>query len=86
MEYDFDVLVAGSKPGPIDDAKGKPGDKGNHPAPQGGGKDLSPLPVSGKLAETGSSSALPMIGLIGGVAMAVGGGAVFIVRRRRVSA
>jgi hypothetical protein len=83
-EYEFDVLVAGSKPGPIDDAEGKPGDKGSRPAPQGGGgTELSELPVSGRLAETGSSSALPMIGLIGGVAMAVGGGAVFVVRGRR---
>ncbi|WP_217167068.1 LAETG motif-containing sortase-dependent surface protein [Streptomyces sp. AC512_CC834] len=39
--------------------------------------------VTGSLAQTGSSSALPMIGLVGGLAVVVGGGAVFVVRRRR---
>lgn len=39
--------------------------------------------VTGSLAETGSSSALPMIGLVGGLAVVVGGGAVFVVRRRK---
>ncbi|MFF4951674.1 LAETG motif-containing sortase-dependent surface protein [Streptomyces chattanoogensis] len=80
-EYDFDILVAGSKPGTVPPAKGKPGKtKGNKPAPQG---DLQKLPVTGKLAETGSSSALPVIGMVGGIAMAVGAGAIFVVRRRK---
>ncbi|AIJ13874.1 hypothetical protein SLIV_14450 [Streptomyces lividans TK24] len=39
--------------------------------------------VTGSLAATGSSSALPVIGLVGGLAVVVGGGAVFVVRRRR---
>ncbi|MFC8878621.1 LPXTG cell wall anchor domain-containing protein [Streptomyces ardesiacus] len=39
--------------------------------------------VTGSLASTGSSSALPVIGLAGGLAVLVGGGAVFVVRRRR---
>ncbi|MFJ6070100.1 LAETG motif-containing sortase-dependent surface protein [Streptomyces sp. NPDC093065] len=39
--------------------------------------------VTGSLAATGSSSALPVIGLVGGLAVVVGGGAVFLVRRRR---
>ncbi|MFJ6689863.1 LAETG motif-containing sortase-dependent surface protein [Streptomyces sp. NPDC091294] len=39
--------------------------------------------VTGSLAATGSSSALPMIGLVGGLAVVVGGGAVFVVRRRK---
>ncbi|MFE0189067.1 LAETG motif-containing sortase-dependent surface protein [Streptomyces sp. NPDC059008] len=82
-QYDFDVLVAGSKPGSVPPAKSKPGKhEGNKPAPQG---DLKDLPVTGKLAETGSSSALPTIALVGGVAMAVGAGAVFAVRRRKTS-
>ncbi|WP_030609849.1 LAETG motif-containing sortase-dependent surface protein [Streptomyces sclerotialus] len=80
-EYEFDVLVAGSKPGTVPPAKPQPSDKKpNKPAPQGGMKEL---PVSGKLAETGSSSALPMIAAVAGVTMAVGAGAIFVVRRRK---
>ncbi|MFB6436699.1 LAETG motif-containing sortase-dependent surface protein [Streptomyces sp. NPDC056411] len=82
-EYDFDILAAGSKPGSVPPAKSKPGKhKGNKPAPQG---DLKDLPVTGKLAETGSSSALPTLALVGGVAVVAGAGAVFTVRRRRTS-
>ncbi|MDW6061967.1 LAETG motif-containing sortase-dependent surface protein [Streptomyces sp. FXJ1.4098] len=80
--YEFDVLPAGSKPGHVPPAEPKP-------EPQGGKKPL-PKPVGdtkinpkGSLAETGSSSALPTIAVIGGVAMAAGAGAVFVVRRRR---
>ncbi|MEU9112585.1 LPXTG cell wall anchor domain-containing protein [Streptomyces sp. NPDC048483] len=83
-EYDFDILVAGSHPGSVPPAKSKPGKaKGNKPAPQG---ELKQIPATGKLAETGSSSALPTIGLVGGIAMAVGAGAVFVVRRRKTDA
>lgn len=46
-------------------------DKGNTPE------------VNGSLAETGSSSALPMIALAGGIAVVAGAGAVFVVRRRK---
>ncbi|MFF8655246.1 LAETG motif-containing sortase-dependent surface protein [Streptomyces huasconensis] len=49
------------------------------PAPQG----TADGPVDGSLAETGSSSALPAIGLVGGAAVVVGAGAVFVVRRRK---
>ncbi|MFI8997130.1 LAETG motif-containing sortase-dependent surface protein [Streptomyces sp. NPDC053542] len=80
-EYEFDVLVAGSNPGSVPPATGKPSDrKPNEPAPQGG---LKELPVTGKLAETGSSSALPTIAAVAGVTMAVGAGAIFVVRRRK---
>ncbi|QEV19712.1 LPXTG cell wall anchor domain-containing protein [Streptomyces alboniger] len=75
----------------------KPGSENKHPGtpkptkkptkkpsvvtqPQGGAKDL---PVTGSLADTGSSSALPAIGLIGGAAVVIGAGAVFVVRRRK---
>ncbi|MEV7982044.1 LAETG motif-containing sortase-dependent surface protein [Streptomyces sp. NPDC086519] len=50
--------------------------------PQG---DISDLPT-GNLADTGSSSALPVIGLVGGVAVVVGAGAVVLVRRRKAGA
>ncbi|MFJ8731905.1 LAETG motif-containing sortase-dependent surface protein [Streptomyces bauhiniae] len=80
--YEFDILAAGTTPGPVDDST---------PKPQGGSK---PLPTTkpagntqvvpqGHLAETGSSSALPAIALTGGAAVALGLGAVFVVRRRR---
>ncbi|WP_228023441.1 LAETG motif-containing sortase-dependent surface protein [Streptomyces acidicola] len=39
--------------------------------------------VNGDLAATGSSSALPVIGAIGGLAVVAGAGAVIAVRRRR---
>ncbi|WP_445527833.1 LAETG motif-containing sortase-dependent surface protein [Streptomyces cyslabdanicus] len=77
--YQFDVLAAGSKQANPGDAK-----------PQGGRKSLPVKPAGdneivpqGHLAETGSSSALPAIALAGGAAVAVGAGAVFVVRRRK---
>jgi LPXTG-motif cell wall-anchored protein len=80
--YDVTILAAGSKPGDVDDAKPngkKPG--AGDTKPQGQAKE-----ISGNLAETGSSSALPMIGLVGGVAVVAGAGAVFAVRRRKAEA
>ncbi|MER6144247.1 LAETG motif-containing sortase-dependent surface protein [Streptomyces sparsogenes] len=83
--YEFDVLPAGSEPGHIPPAEPKPEPQGGKkplPKPQGDTK-INP---TGHLAETGSSSALPTIAVIGGVAMAAGAGAVFVVRRRRSGA
>ncbi|MFF9057454.1 LAETG motif-containing sortase-dependent surface protein [Streptomyces sp. NPDC101213] len=82
--YEFTVL----KPGSSNDDPGeaKPGE-GKAPAggkqPQGGANEI---PATGSLAETGSSSVLPMIGLVGGVAVVAGAGAVFTARRRRTQA
>ncbi|MFF0158825.1 LAETG motif-containing sortase-dependent surface protein [Streptomyces sp. NPDC005263] len=73
--YFFDILGAGSDAGNPNDAK-----------PQGGKTDLTDVnevSATGSLAETGSSSALPVIGLVGGVAVVAGAGAVFVVRRRK---
>jgi LPXTG-motif cell wall-anchored protein len=73
--YFFDILAAGSDAGDPNDAE-----------PQGGMGDLSDVDevdATGNLAETGSSSALPIIGLVGGVAVIAGAGAVFAVRRRK---
>ncbi|WP_258053232.1 LAETG motif-containing sortase-dependent surface protein [Streptomyces sp. Ru72] len=79
--YEFDILKAGS-------ASTDPGDA----KPQGGRKPLPNKPAGnteidpqGHLAETGSSSALPVIALAGGAAVAVGAGAVFVVRRRKAT-
>ncbi|WP_328504368.1 LPXTG cell wall anchor domain-containing protein [Streptomyces sp. NBC_00457] len=77
--YEFDILAAGSAPGDVDDSK-----------PQGGSKPLPTKPVGdtqidpqGNLANTGAGSMLPTIALAGGAAVAVGTGAVFLVRRRK---
>ncbi|MFI1730609.1 LAETG motif-containing sortase-dependent surface protein [Streptomyces acidicola] len=84
-QYDFEVLKAGSEnPNPGEAGPSDPGDKGKGEKdsvkkPQG---DVSELP-KGNLAETGSSSALPVIGLVGGIAVVAGAGAVFLVRRRK---
>jgi hypothetical protein len=78
--YEFTVLKPGSSN--PDPGQAKPG-KGTKPAggkqPQGGATELEP---TGTLAHTGSSSALPVIGLVGGAAVVVGAGAVYVVRRR----
>ncbi|WP_093800508.1 LPXTG cell wall anchor domain-containing protein [Streptomyces sp. Wb2n-11] len=50
------------------------------PTPQGG---VSDQPVNGSLANTGSSSAVPQVALVGGAALLAGAGAVFAARRRR---
>ncbi|MCH0563980.1 LAETG motif-containing sortase-dependent surface protein [Streptomyces sp. MUM 2J] len=82
--YDVTVLSAGSQAGDVDDAEPS-GEKPTTPAqdvkPQGAAR-----PITGNLAETGSSSALPVIGLVGGAAVAAGAGALFLVRRRRSGA
>lgn len=82
--YEFTVLKAGSKPADEGDAKptgDKPTEKPKTDMkPQGGSEQL---PVTGKLASTGSSSAVPTIGLVGGVAVVLGAGALFAVRRRK---
>ncbi|WP_406219166.1 LPXTG cell wall anchor domain-containing protein [Streptomyces canus] len=74
--YYFEVLPAGSNPGKPNDAK-----------PQTGGKsaisDVNDVDVDGQLAETGSSSALPVLGLVGGFAVVAGTGVVFAVKRRK---
>ncbi|MCX2968313.1 MULTISPECIES: LAETG motif-containing sortase-dependent surface protein [Streptomyces] len=78
--YLFDVIPASSKP------------SGNDAKPQGGKKKLPAKPDSkadedleftGELAETGSDSNLPMFALAGAAAVALGGGAMFVVRRRK---
>ncbi|WP_167538400.1 LAETG motif-containing sortase-dependent surface protein [Streptomyces albofaciens] len=89
-QFDFTVLSPHSKPGPVDDAQGKPvdgkgrsekpGTAGNQTASHGGHDEL---PVSGTLAETGSSDRLPTLAAIGGAAVLAGAGAVVIARRRR---
>ncbi|MGW0423921.1 LPXTG cell wall anchor domain-containing protein [Streptomyces sp. NPDC003015] len=77
--YYFEVLPAGSDAGNPKDTK-----------PQTGGKnvisDVNGVDVDGQLAETGSSSALPVLGLVGGFAVVAGTGVVFAVKRRKGAA
>jgi LPXTG-motif cell wall-anchored protein len=79
-QYDFRVLKAGASN--TDPGTATPNDSGPKDSvkkPQGSVSDLP----TGNLADTGSSSALPMIGLVGGVAVVAGAGAVFAMRRRK---
>ncbi|MEU4268546.1 hypothetical protein [Streptomyces sp. NPDC026092] len=82
------VEPQGTTPGPGTEAgSGAGGGTGNPGTPQGG---ASTAPVrtgsGGPLAETGSPSAVPQIALAGGVAVVLGAGAMFVVRRRRTGA
>ncbi|MGP4044863.1 LAETG motif-containing sortase-dependent surface protein [Streptomyces sp. 2A115] len=78
--YDFTVLAAGTKPGDVADVK----PNGKKPKGIDGTKPQGEVnEIDGNLAETGSSSALPTIGLVGGAAIVAGAGAVFVVRRRK---
>nr|WP_234310446.1 LAETG motif-containing sortase-dependent surface protein [Streptomyces sp. NRRL S-474] len=80
ISYKFQIVSAGT------DTEGtKPQEGGK--APVTDEKPSSNTPeVTGNLAETGSSSALPMIGLVGGAAVVAGAGAIFVVRRRKAGA
>jgi LPXTG-motif cell wall-anchored protein len=77
--YQFDILAAGTDAGDVDDSE-----------PQTGGKTPVTKPSGdteiGSLAETGTSSSLPLIATVGGVAMVVGAGTIFTVRRRKSGA
>ncbi|MFJ4619192.1 LAETG motif-containing sortase-dependent surface protein [Streptomyces sp. NPDC088812] len=80
VSYKFQIVAAGT------DTDGTEPQEGGK-APVSDSKPSSDTPeVTGNLAETGSSSALPMIGLVGGVAVVAGAGAVFAVRRRKAEA
>ncbi|WP_405478973.1 LAETG motif-containing sortase-dependent surface protein [Streptomyces sp. NBC_00009] len=73
------------KPGTPTDGT-KPQEGGKVPMPSEKPNDNNTQEVTGSLAETGSSSMVPTIGLIGGVAVVAGAGAVFAVRRRKAGA
>ncbi|MGW3120513.1 LPXTG cell wall anchor domain-containing protein [Streptomyces sp. NPDC001107] len=80
VAYKFQIVSGGT-----DTSGTKPQEGGE--APVTATKPSGDTPkVTGSLAATGSSSALPVIGLVGGVAVVAGAGAVFAVRRRRTGA
>ncbi|MDQ0750726.1 LPXTG-motif cell wall-anchored protein [Streptomyces africanus] len=77
VSYKFQIVSAGTDTGGT-----KPQEGGK--APVTDEKPAGDTPeVTGSLAETGSSSALPMISLVGGAAVVAGAGAIFVVRRRK---
>ncbi|WUG96450.1 LPXTG cell wall anchor domain-containing protein [Streptomyces violaceus] len=77
VSYKFQIVSAGTD---TDGTKPQEGGK----APVTDKKPAGTTPeVTGSLAETGSSSALPMISLVGGAAVVAGAGAIFVVRRRK---
>ncbi|MER6321104.1 LPXTG cell wall anchor domain-containing protein [Streptomyces coelicoflavus] len=80
VAYKFRIVAPGT------DTEGtRPQEGGKAPvAPVTVEKQAADAPeVTGSLASTGAGSALPVIGLVGGLAVVVGGGAVFVVRRRK---
>ncbi|MFB4424875.1 LPXTG cell wall anchor domain-containing protein [Streptomyces sp. QL37] len=79
--YEFMIAAAGSKPGKVDDAKPsttKPNTSDLKPQSAG-----SASPAGGSLAATGSSDANSQLALASGAALAIGAGAMFVVRRRK---
>ncbi|BFO14629.1 hypothetical protein SHKM778_10170 [Streptomyces sp. KM77-8] len=75
--YRFQIVASGTDTGGT-----KPQEGGKAPVTDAKPSGNTPK-VTGSLAETGSSSALPMIGLLGGATVVAGAGAVFLVRRRK---
>ncbi|MET9516046.1 LAETG motif-containing sortase-dependent surface protein [Streptomyces sp. NPDC002994] len=78
VSYKFEIVAAGT------DTEGtKPTEGGKAPVPSEKPTESTVPAVTGALAETGSSSAVPMFALAGGAAVALGVGAMFVVRRRQ---
>ncbi|MFF7792038.1 LAETG motif-containing sortase-dependent surface protein [Streptomyces sp. NPDC007991] len=77
VSYKFQIVSAGTDTGGT-----KPQEGGKAPVTDDKPSGDTPE-VTGSLAETGSSSALPMISLVGGAAVVAGAGAIFVVRRRK---
>ncbi|MFD0341243.1 LAETG motif-containing sortase-dependent surface protein [Streptomyces sp. NPDC127117] len=76
VAYKFKIVKSGG-------SGSTPQTGGSAPVPAAKPADNPAGRVSGSLAETGSSSALPVFATAGGAAVVLGAGAMFIVRRRR---
>lgn len=85
QEYTFRIAAAGTKPGKVEDAKPS-GTTPHTPGTVPQGTAGRTVTATGTLANTGSSSAVPQIALAGGVAVALGAGAMIVVRRRKADA
>ncbi|MFJ5998226.1 LAETG motif-containing sortase-dependent surface protein [Streptomyces sp. NPDC092370] len=77
VSYKFQIVSSGTDTGGT-----KPQEGGKAPVTDEKPSGNTPE-VTGSLAETGSSSALPVISLVGGAAVVAGAGAIFVVRRRK---
>jgi LPXTG-motif cell wall-anchored protein len=76
VAYKFKIVKSG-------ESGSTPQTGGSAPVPATKPADNRAGKVSGSLAETGSSAALPVFATAGGAAVVLGAGAMFIVRRRR---
>ncbi|MFD5061281.1 LAETG motif-containing sortase-dependent surface protein [Streptomyces sp. NPDC058394] len=76
VAYKFQIVKSGG-------SGSTPQTGGSAPVPSESPSSNTTGNVSGTLAETGSSSAVPMFALAGGAAVVLGAGAMFVVRRRR---
>ncbi|MFB7956971.1 MULTISPECIES: LAETG motif-containing sortase-dependent surface protein [unclassified Streptomyces] len=76
VAYKFKIVEAGG-------SGSTPQTGGRAPVPSTKPADNRTGRVTGSLAETGSSSALPVFATAGGAAVVLGAGAMFVVRRRR---
>jgi LPXTG-motif cell wall-anchored protein len=76
VAYKFKIVNSG-------ESGSTPQTGGTAPVPSMKPADNPAGKVSGSLAETGSSSAVPVFATAGGAAIVLGAGAMFIVRRRR---
>ncbi|MFJ7194232.1 MULTISPECIES: LAETG motif-containing sortase-dependent surface protein [unclassified Streptomyces] len=76
IAYKFKIVESGG-------SGSTPQTGGSAPVPSTKPADNPAGKISGSLAETGSSSALPVFATAGGAAVVLGAGAMFIVRRRR---
>ncbi|MFG2558217.1 LAETG motif-containing sortase-dependent surface protein [Streptomyces sp. NPDC048496] len=76
VAYKFQIVKSGG-------SGSTPQTGGTAPVPAAKPSSNTKGQVSGTLAETGSSSAVPMFALAGGAAVVLGAGAMFVVRRRR---
>ncbi|MGW1494218.1 LPXTG cell wall anchor domain-containing protein [Streptomyces sp. NPDC002402] len=78
VAYKFQIVKAGT------DTDGtKPQEGGKAPVPSEKPSNNTAGNVTGNLAETGSSSMLPTVGIAGGIAVVAGAGVVFAMKRRR---
>lgn len=81
VAYKFQIVKAGTDTGGT-----KPQEGGKVPVTtEKPSKGTSGGVVEGSLAETGSSSVVPTIGIIGGIAVVAGAGVVFTMKRRRAN-
>jgi LPXTG-motif cell wall-anchored protein len=87
VAYRFEIVKGGTDTGGTEPQEGGkvplPTEK---PKTEPGTEVKTSTQLTGNLAETGSSSALPTVGIVGGIAIVAGAGVVFALKRRRSDA